>query len=155
MSEAEPHADRRGGPDRRRRPTPALSRYWLRGRRRGGRRDGERDRIYVDRPPRRALLQAVAILLLSVVDLLLTLAYLERGGEEANPVMAWALEGGVSRFAAMKLALTGGGALFLLLHVRFGRTRHALTLLLVLYTLLMAWHGWLWWHLLAHEAGAA
>ncbi|MEM6289474.1 MAG: hypothetical protein AAF845_20210, partial [Bacteroidota bacterium] len=40
----------RTGQDRRRRPTPMFSRYWLRGRRRsGGRRPGEDENVYVDR----------------------------------------------------------------------------------------------------------
>ena len=41
--------DRRRGGDRRSRPTPWISRYWLRGRRRGDRRKAHRGREYVDR----------------------------------------------------------------------------------------------------------
>ena len=49
------------GPDRRKSPTPAFSKYWLRGRRRGGRRSGEIEDIYVHRPSRREWLLFLAI----------------------------------------------------------------------------------------------
>lgn len=132
---------RRGDADRRRRPTPMLSRYWLVGRRRGGRRDGEDRGIYVDRYTREETVLVLWIGCSAVLDLVLTLVHLAAGGEEANPLMAWFLEvGGVAAFGSAKLLMTGGAALFLLWHVRFRGTRAALWGLGALYAGVMGYH---------------
>ena len=138
--------NRRTGTDRRKRPTPMFSRYWLRGRRRGGRRDRDGKDIYVDRYTRAEWILVGGIVLMSLADLILTLMYLWRGGEEANPVMRWALEwGGEVFFAALKMGLTVSGALFLLLHARFRRVRFFTTVLFAGYVLLMLYHSFLLW----------
>lgn len=138
--------NRRAGTDRRRRPTPMFSRYWLRGRRRGGRRGTDGQNVYVDRYTRAEWILVGGIVLMSLADLVLTLAYLWRGGEEANPVMRWALEwGGEVFFAALKMGLTVAGALFLLLHARFRRVRFFTTALFAGYVLLMLYHSFLLW----------
>lgn len=119
-----------------------LSRYWLKGRRRGGRREGERVGIYVDRYTREEAALILWIGVSAVADLVLTLVHLADGGEEANPIMAWLLDvGGVVGFAVGKLAMTGAAALFLLLHVRFRGTRFALWGLGVIYLGLMGYHA--------------
>ncbi|MCA8956636.1 MAG: hypothetical protein KDC87_11225 [Planctomycetes bacterium] len=135
-------SDQRRIGDRRRHPTPALSRYTFVGRRRGGRRDGERARIYVDRRTPTELLLGGAIVLLSGVDLVLTLLHLQGGGDEANPAMAWALAaGGEGGFAWSKVLATGFGALVLLLHSRFPRVRGIMFALVVVYLGVMVWHA--------------
>ena len=120
-----------------------FSRYWLRGRRRHGRRADENEEIYVDRYPGREWGPAVALVILSAADLVLTLLYLERGGEEANPFMRWAIEAGLPVFVGVKLGLTALGTVFLLVHSRFGWIRWVPWTLLALYTLLMGYHVWL------------
>ena len=78
-----------------------VSRYWLHGRRRGGRRDGERQGIYVDRYTRLESVLIGWIAGAAVADLALTLLHLSQGGEEANPLMAWFLHvGGIPAFCA-------------------------------------------------------
>jgi hypothetical protein len=132
--------EQRGAPDRRRRPTSWPSRYWLVGRRRGGRRAGEQQDVYVDRygPWEWA---AIAVLIgLSLADLLMTLDLLRHGGSEANPLMQWALDQGVPVFVGLKLGLTLLGALVLLVRVRFRGIRTALAVLLVLYVALIGYH---------------
>ncbi|HEX5011195.1 MAG TPA: DUF5658 family protein [Planctomycetota bacterium] len=128
-------------PDRRRRRTPALSRRMLTGRRRGGRRAGERKDIYVDRyrPWEGALV--LLVVAMCAMDLLLTLDVIQRGGEEWNPVMRVALDLGVWPFVVIKLAITAVGALVLLLRVRFRGMRVVLVGLTLLYALLMGWHA--------------
>lgn len=138
--------NKRQGPDRRQRPTPIFSRYWLRGRRRGSRRGSDKSATYVDRYTTREWTLVIGIMVMSLADLMLTLAYLHRGGEEANPVMRWALEwGGEYFFAGLKTALTTAGALFLLLHVRFSRVRFWLGVLFAGYVLLMLYHSYILW----------
>ncbi|MFT7461858.1 MAG: hypothetical protein ACI9EF_000192 [Pseudohongiellaceae bacterium] len=120
-----------------------LSRFWLRGRRRQGRRDDEQEHIYVDRYTFREWGPALALVLLSATDLVLTLLYIEQGGEEANPVMRLAIEAGIPVFVTVKLGLTALGALFLLIHSRFGWIRWVPWTLLSLYAALMGYHVWL------------
>jgi hypothetical protein len=127
--------------ERRRRPTTWPSRHWLVGRRRGGRREGEDADVLVDRYRAWEWAAVAALLLLCLADLLLTLDVLDRGGEEVNPVMRWALERGVGTFAALKLGLTLLGALVLLVRVRFRWMRQALLALVAAYVLLIGYHA--------------
>lgn len=121
---------------------PVLTRYWLNGRRRGGRRHGETQGIYVDRYSGEEVALFFGLLGLSAVDLALTFAHLGDGGREANPVMAWFLDrGGSGAFAAAKLSSTLVAALLLLLHVRFRGVLHVLRAGVGMYLLLMVWHG--------------
>ena len=133
--------EQRRQPDRRRRRTPALSRGTLSGRRRGGRREGERKDIYVDlyRPWEGALV--LLVVAMCAMDLLLTLDVIQRGGEEWNPVMRMAMDLGVWPFVIIKLFITGVGALILLMRVRFRGMRVVLVGLTLLYALLMGWHA--------------
>ena len=132
--------EQRNQQDRRRRPTPWLSRYTLVGRRRGGRRAGEQQNVFVDRYGPWEWAAVVALIGLCVADLLLTLDVLEKGGSEANPLMLWALEQGVPVFVGVKLGLTLLGASVLLVRVRFRGIRVALAALLVLYVALIGYH---------------
>ena len=120
-----------------------FSRYWLTGRRRGGRRDGERTGIYVDRYTAAEWTQALGLLAFSIADMILTLIYIEQGGEEANPIMAAALAMGTPVFVVAKVGLTALGSLFLLTHIRFVWVRRALWMLLGLYLALLGYHVWL------------
>jgi hypothetical protein len=118
-----------------------LSRYWLRGRRRAGRRDGETLDIYVDRPSVREWSLVLAMLALAAIDAVWTLAHLRRGVEEANPLMAWAwTAGGALGFAVTKAAATLAALAFLLLHARFRLTRWLLPAAVAIYALLMGVH---------------
>ena len=131
----------RTGTDRRSRPTPILSRYWLRGRRRAGRRNGESQNIYVDRYSRTETLLFLWLLVASITDLALTLIHIRAGGGEANPIMAWCLAaGGTPLFISAKLGLTGLAASFLLLHARFRIARPALFCLGLMYAAVMGYH---------------
>jgi hypothetical protein len=118
-----------------------LSSYWLTGRRRGGRRVGEARSVYVDRYSPFEISVVLAILLLAVLDLVLTLVHLGRGGTEGNPIMAWMLEvGGEGLFVAAKLGVTIAGLAFLLLHVRFRRVLGFLALALAMYVGVLGMH---------------
>src|SRR5262249_8539328 len=128
--------------ERRRRPTPALSRFWLRGRRRGGRRSGEQVDIYVDRYAATEWACLLGLLALTIVDCVWTWAHLARGVDEANPVLAWAWwRFGLVGFTALKLGVTLGGVFVLLLHARFRWTRRLLPLALVVYALVLGVHA--------------
>jgi hypothetical protein len=145
------HTVERAFTDRRQRPTPMLSRYWLRGRRRqAGRRDGDNQRVYVDRYRRIEVAVVAWLVVASLADLGLTLLHLQAGGTEANPIMDWFLiQGGVPAFAAAKLFLTAVPVLFLLLHARFRGTWPALLGLSAMYVALMGYHALAAWDRLA------
>ena len=130
--------------DRRARPTPLLSRYWLIGRRRGGRRVGEFENIYVDRYTPFEVSLVIGVLMLSVLDMVFTVIHLNAGGSEANPVMAWILStGGQTLFIVVKIASTLIGLFVLLIHVRFRRVRPLLTFTFLVYAGIFVFHMYL------------
>jgi hypothetical protein len=55
----------------------------------------------------------------SALDALCTLVFLQRGGQEANPFMAFALSYGHTSFVGLKMALTGISGWFLVAHHYF------------------------------------
>ena len=141
----QPPVERRSGQDRRERPTPWLSRYWLRGRRRGGRRAEDRRQLYVDRYAWSDVLLVAGVVVLCAADTVLTLKVLERGAIEANPLMDFLIRQGTGLFGAVKLGFTFLGMLFLLTHIRLQYVRAATLVVLALYTVLMLWHVWVSW----------
>jgi len=129
--------------ERRKKPTPIMSRYWLRGRRRrGGRREGDVEHVYVDRYTRVETAAVLWLLFASLSDLGLTLLHISDGGGEANPIMGWfLLRGGAAGFVLAKLALTAVPALFLLLHARFRGAWPALVGLSAMYVCILGYHA--------------
>jgi hypothetical protein len=145
--------ERRAGMDRREEATVPWSRYWLLGRRRHGRRWGERENIYVDRYSGWDWFLVAGVLTLSLLDMVFTLIHLQAGGTEANPVMAWALEwGGHGGFKAVKIATTVIGLLVLLVHVRFKRVRTLLAFAFLVYGAVFLFHIYLTWMRVAATA---
>ncbi len=141
VSAADGDISHRKTSDRRHRPTPFLSRYTLRGRRKGHRRDSDpQSHYYVDRASGFYLTVLLIILGLIVFDTASTLYIISRGGSEANPLMAWALEQGTAWFILIKIlpALTG----FMLLGVltRFPISKVLSILLTVIYGSIIVVH---------------
>ncbi|MBA2492344.1 MAG: hypothetical protein H0V34_11805 [Gammaproteobacteria bacterium] len=141
VSTTEPH--RRDG-DRR---TPSIGTL-LRGhrlaRRRQARRESDVSGYYVDWYAPHTLYLAVSVLLLSCADAMMTLRLLEHGASELNAIMRVLIETDVQLFAAFKMALTGAGLLFLLIHHRFRvfrrfRVEQLLRWIALLYLVLIAY----------------
>lgn len=132
--------DRRAGRDRRGQPTPALSSFWGNGRRRSGRRQGESDRTYVDTFSRRDVALLLGIFILNIFDALFTLLWLQRGGSEANPFMAFLLEIGEGAFLLQKCIVVGIWLIVLLIHKNFRLARIGLYSLAGIYSLLILGH---------------
>ncbi len=132
--------------DRRREGTRFFSKYWLVGRRKGGRRGDEAKNIYVDRYSTAEWVLVIGVLVLSVLDMMFTILHLDAGGTEANPVMAWALEwGGQRAFEIVKLASTFLGLFVLLVHVRFRRVKTLLAFAFAIYASVFVFHLYLIW----------
>lgn len=130
------------GPDRRRRPTPPLSRWSFLGGRRGagGRRPGENERAFVDLYPPRDAAILVAFLFLNLLDAHFTLIYLQRGGEEANPVAVSMLGLGIGSFIFLKGLGISAGAVFFCLLRNWRNARLGVLLVLAFYQVLFAYH---------------
>jgi hypothetical protein len=117
-----------------------LTRFLLFGRRRGGRRDGETERIYVDRPGAAIVTAFLLLTVLSIADAFFTLRELTFGAEEANPVMRAALELGNGSFIVIKTLVTLVGAGFLALHKNWPLGRRCLFVAVVGYAMLTVYH---------------
>ena len=129
------------GPDRRQRPTPVLSRYsFFGGRRRAGRRDGEVRDTFVDLYSLRSWVALSVFLLLNLLDSHFTLIYLQRGGEEGNPVAIQLMEGGMVTFILVKALGIGAAAVLFCLLKNFRNGRVGVLVALALYQLLLFYH---------------
>jgi predicted cobalt transporter CbtA len=67
--------------------------------------------------------------------------YLQQGGDEANPLMAMALEQGMTSFVATKMALTGLGTMLLAIRHHCWLGLRGLYALAVLYAALLVYHA--------------
>ena len=143
MDEPAEDPSRRGPFERRGRPTPMLSWFlFFRGRRRGGRREGDEDFTYVDRPGGWILAGFAALVGLSVLDAWYTLDLLKRGATEANPVMKLALDVSDEAFVVIKTVITVAGAGFLSLHKNWPLGRLCMAIALFGYSALLFYHLW-------------
>jgi hypothetical protein len=134
-------AERRWQPERRARPTTFWSTLRAGGRRRGFRRAGDASHSYVDCPSQDAVVLLFFVLGASVVDALCTLLFLQRGGREANPIMALMLSYGQTPFVGIKMALTGIGAWFLVAHYYYPMAYKGLLALAGSYIALLLVHA--------------
>jgi hypothetical protein len=99
--------------DRRRQVLWALLVGSFYARRRQPRRAAEQALAAVDWHHPRWLATAILILALSCADALLTLALLERGASEANPLMRPLVLGSALPFTVVKVGITAGGVVLL------------------------------------------
>ncbi len=112
--------ERRSQGDRRRRIWWALLYGGFRPRRRApSRRLGEARYQSLDWHDSHLLAVALGIVILSVVDAFLTLALMQAGAVEVNPLMALVLYRDVATFAAVKMALTGSSVLSMVALARY------------------------------------
>lgn len=129
--------------DRRKRPTPFLSRYTFRGRRRRARRSEEGYNYYVDRIGGSVWVVIAIVFILSVTDSLFTIHFLGRGFREINPLMNIAILIGKPAFIISKYIFTVIGILALGLHKNFIFVKELIALIITFYILLNGYHIWL------------
>lgn len=116
----------------------------FRARRRQPRRAGEQALAAVDWHHPQWLATAMLIIVFSSADALLTLALIEQGAYETNPLMRPLVEGSALAFTLVKVGLTAGGVVVLTLLARMRVFGH-LSAGLLLYALL-ALYGALIFH---------
>ena len=111
--------DRRISQDRRKQPTPALSRYTFFGRRRNFRRGDCLKTIYIDRYSAFIFFFIVLILGLNVLDSLFTIMILDLSGIELNPVVRSIMDLYGHQFWIWKFAIVSFSLVLLCLHSKF------------------------------------
>jgi len=106
--------------DRRKQPTPAITRYTLWGRRKAFQRKEERERGgYVDRYHPKLLILLTLGIGLTVLDALFTMMILDDGGWEINPVVRSAIHVYGDRFWIWKFILVSIPLPLLCIHSKF------------------------------------
>ncbi|MDE0892001.1 MAG: DUF5658 family protein [Planctomycetota bacterium] len=134
-------SERRDPGDRRRSSTPRISRYSLfGGRRRGPRREEEREGSFVDRYDRPLVFILAWVAIANVADSFFTLHHLQAGGIELNPIAEELLRAGHFGFVSIKCALISMALMVLLMHKNFAAARFGIWISGVAYTLLFAYH---------------
>ncbi len=106
--------------DRRKEPTPAISRFTLWGRRKAFRRREDQERGgYVDRYHSGLLILLTLTVGLTVLDALFTMMILDDGGWEVNPVVRSVIELYEDRFWIWKFAIVSIPLTLLCIHSKF------------------------------------
>lgn len=122
-SELEPaqlsEANRRDRAERRKTGLKSMIYAFYYSRRRDQRRDGEAISYYTDWYGAPLFFLAISIALFCVADAFFTLVLISRGGAELNPFMDFLLNKGLYLFVGVKMALTVGAIVLLVLHQRF------------------------------------
>lgn len=126
--------------DRRLRPTrPWIGMLGPLRRAHHGRRDSDHS-SYVDRYSRRDVALILTIFIMNVGDAFFTMLWLDRGGQEANPVMDFFLDIGPGAFLIQKCIVVGIWLVALLVHKNFRFARIGLYISFVAYAILMLIH---------------
>lgn len=129
--------------DRRKKPTPFISRYTFVGKRRANTREEEQVNYYVDRLGAKVWGVVLVVVVLSVIDSIFTLYFLSKGYQEANPVMFKALVIGKPFFIVSKYILTILGIVIIGLHKNFIFVKSIMILIIAMYVVLNCHHLWL------------
>lgn len=134
-------AERRDVLERRRRPTPRFSRFtFLGGRRRGPRREEEREGTFVDLYGLWWWLLILWVAAMNCLDTYFTLLHLQAGGAEINPVADELLRTGRLGFVLSKTVLIGVALVVLTVHKNFTLARLGVFGAAGIYTLLVGYH---------------
>ena len=140
--------DKRTIRDRRKEPTPGLSRYTFFGRRNTFRRKAEQQRGgYVDRYSSSLLFFLVAIVGLNVLDAFFTMMILDLKGWEANPVVRSVISLYGTKFWIWKFSIVSVSLALLCLHSRFRFVKGMIIAVGCLYVVVVAYQMFLLLHL--------
>jgi hypothetical protein len=131
--------------DRRRRPTPMLSRYtFFGGRRKAFQSPNEAEDAYVDLYNSRQVTLVLVFFALTIFDAIATVYYIDHAhGSEWNPIADWMLQRGRVFFMLAKGVPTGLMLLFVMIHKNFRYGRIALAIGFGFYFLLGVYHVFL------------
>ena len=137
-------ADKRIRNERRKQPTPALSRYTFLGQRKRFRRKIEQQKGgYVDRYSSRLFFFLVLIISLNILDAFLTMIIIELNGVELNPVVLSVMHLYGDQFWIWKFAIVSFCSILLCLHIRFGRVKVAVASISFVYLVVVLYQVFL------------
>jgi hypothetical protein len=120
--------------ERRKRPTPGLSRYTFGGRRKGFYKESDHQKGgYIDHYSSKLFIVLVTILGLNVLDVILTMVILEHRGFELNPLVRSAIEVYGDRFWVWKYGIVSSCLLLLCLHIKFKGVKTMIILICSIY----------------------
>ena len=140
--------DKRTLNDRRKQPTPGLSRYTFFGRRRTLRRRSDQQRGgYVDRYSSSLFFFLVAIVGLNVLDAFLTMMILDLKGWEANPAVRSVIDLYGTKFWIWKFSIVSVSLALLCLHSRFRLVKEIIIAVGCLYVIVVAYQVFLLLHI--------
>jgi hypothetical protein len=130
--------------ERRKRPTRMLSRHTFFGRRKGFRRESDKEKGgYVDRYSPKLFLLLFSILILNVVDVLLTATILYQKGARLNPVVRSIMRINGERFWILKFGIVAVLIVLLCLHIKFRPAKAIITVLCSIYLLVILYQFYL------------
>ncbi len=138
--------DSRDASDRRKCPTPIISRYTvIGGKRHTIRRDEDKKKhLFVDLYSTRLLVVVMLLLGLSCLDAFLTLELIDKGKVvEANPIMAYFLSYGIVPFTVIKFVITASALIVLCVFKNVNITRVGVPLALKIYMAVIAYEIYL------------
>ena len=136
--------DRRIEKDRRRQPTPGLSRYTFFGRRRTSRRKSDQLKGgYIDRYSSTLFFFLITIVGLNVLDALFTMMILDLKGWEANPVVSSVIDLYGTKFWIWKFFIVSVSLVLLCLHSRFRWVKEIIVVISCLYIMVVAYQVFL------------
>ncbi len=138
--------DERHFSDRRKCPTPIISRYTFHGgKRKTIRRENDKRRhLFVDLYSTRLLIGVMSLLFLSCLDAYLTLTLIEKGNVvEANPFLAFFLDYGTFPFTLVKIIVTAISLVILCLLKNVYIARICLPIAIKIYILVIIYEFYL------------
>jgi len=140
----EENFDKRIEKDRRRQPTPGLSRYTFFGRRKMMRRKTDWQKGgYVDRYSSILFFFLISIIGLNVLDALFTLMILDLKGWEANPVVRSVIDLYGTKFWVWKFSIVSVSMALLCLHSKFRWVKEIIVVISCLYIMVVAYQVFL------------
>jgi hypothetical protein len=124
--------------DRRKKPTPALSRFTLWGSRRTFRRKIDQQKGgYVDHYSALLFFFLISAVVLNILDAFITIMILDLGGWEVNPIVRSGIEVYGDKFWVWKFAIVSACVVFLCLHSKFRRAKLIIVSLNIFYLLVV------------------
>jgi hypothetical protein len=140
--------DKRTIKDRRKQPTPALSRHTFLGRRRTIRRNpDQQEGGYVDRYSSTLFFFLISIIGLNLLDAFFTMMILDLKGWEANPVVRSVIGLYGTKFWIWKFSIVSVSLILLCLHSRFRLVKEIIIAIGCLYVIVVAYQMYLLLHL--------
>jgi hypothetical protein len=139
MNQEDPkNTEKRVLKDRRKQPTPGLSRYTFFGQRKELRRKSDKGKTdYVDRYSSMIFLLLILIVGLNILDSVFTMMILDLKGLEANPVVRSVIEIHGDKFWIWKLAIVSTCLILLCLHSRFRMVKGILIAICSIYLIVV------------------